>query len=162
MPACEVKTGTFDQRTTFCRPRISRSSLICVISAICRKRPLFIFLHFFLLNFYFPRVILTIRESREDALKSTELSRDSSRCKARHRNMPGFVGFIYRILSNWFCGCWWFLLFFCASFFLFSLKSLCMCRRCYLGSSLCRYYHWMFRRLCFARCLWANNWFQQI
>ena len=88
------------------RTVISRSSLICVISAICRKRPLFIFLHFFLLNFYFPRVILTIRESREDALKSTELSRDSSRCKARHRNMPGFVGFIYRILSNWFCGCW--------------------------------------------------------
>ena len=38
-------------------------------------------------------VRLTIRKSREDALKSTELSRDSSRCKARHRNMPGFTGF---------------------------------------------------------------------
>ena len=27
-PACEVKTGTFDPRTTFCRPVIPRSSLI--------------------------------------------------------------------------------------------------------------------------------------
>lgn len=73
------------------------------------------YLHFFLLNFYFPRVILTIRESREDALKSTELSWDSSRCKARHRNTPGFVGFIYGILENEAVGD--FCCFFCASFF---------------------------------------------
>ena len=36
----------------------------------------------------------------EYALKSTEPSRDGSQCKARHRNMPGFVGLTTKKISR--------------------------------------------------------------
>lgn len=37
--ACDVKTGTFDPQTTFCRPRIPRSPLKPFFCSFVKKRP---------------------------------------------------------------------------------------------------------------------------